>query len=89
MGYGTAWWFWWWAILIVFFFVPLAYGWGMRGWGPWYRRRRRSSTDVYQPPVSDPDDRAGWGWLGIFLWLVLVLEVFWLIAVWGWGRFMG
>jgi len=84
-SYG--WWWWWWGMLILLFLLPLGYGWGMRGWGPWYRRRpvRR---EFLPPDGTDPfvtERGGGWGWLGAFLWVVLVVLVVWLIAVWGWG----
>ncbi len=93
--YGYGWWWWWIAFLLIFFLLPLSYGWGYRGWGPWYSRRQpptrggRISRDV--PPGSQvpPEDEelTGWGWIAAFLWFVLVLAVIWAIAAffWGWG----
>ena len=74
--YGYGWWWWWLAFTLIFFLLPLGYGWGYRGWGPWYRRRR---------PV-DGDIDAGWGAAGIFLWIVLFIAIVWLITAWAWGR---
>lgn len=85
--YGTGWWWWWLGILVLFFLLPLGYGWAKRGRGSWYRRRpsRRGAirSDALEPMRADYDSR--WGWLGVLLWIVLVLEVIWLAAVWGWG----
>ncbi len=78
-AYGC-WWLWWWwlAFVVIFFFIPLIYGWGYRGWGPWYRRRRPPGTDL-----TETD--SGWGWLGIFLWVILIVAIIWAIFAWGWG----
>lgn len=84
-GYG--WWWWWFAFLVVFFLLPLGYGWGYRGWGPWYRRRGTSERHVGEPspaPVEDDLD-SGWGWTGVALWIVLLVALFWLVAAVGWG----
>jgi hypothetical protein len=35
---------WWLAFIVVFFQLPLGYGWGYRGWGPWYRLRPTVTT---------------------------------------------
>jgi hypothetical protein len=87
-GYGYGWWWWWIAFLIIFFLLPLGYGWGYRGWGPWYRRRPGGRN---VPFGDDPnrlapiDDTSGWGWLGIFLWIILIVAIIWAIGAWGWG----
>jgi H+/Cl- antiporter ClcA len=73
--YGYGWWWWWLAFIIIFFLLPLGYGWGYRGWGPWYRRR----------PI-DGDIDAGWGGAGLLLWIVLFIAIIWLIAAAAWGR---
>jgi hypothetical protein len=86
--YGGGWWWWWLAFVIFFFLLPLGYGWGYRGWGPWYRRssslrRRRVGGDPIEPVSQESD--SGWGWLGIALWVVLILAIIWPIGAWGWG----
>lgn len=87
--YGYGWWWWWILFLVIFFFLPLLYGWGYRGWGPWYRRRRppRDLTppETARDRTSPIEEDSGWGWLGIVLWFVLIMAVLWLIAAWGWG----
>jgi hypothetical protein len=89
--YGTGWWWWWIFFVFIFFFLPLGYGWGYRGWGPWYRRRRplpRTRTDNLPPgtePTMTTDEAAGWGCMGLVLWIVLIIAIVWLIGVWGWG----
>jgi hypothetical protein len=35
---------WWLALIVVLFPLPLGYGWGYPGWGPWYRRRPTVTT---------------------------------------------
>lgn len=93
MWYGNGWGWWWFAFVLIFFFLPLGYGWGYRGWGPWYRGRHhpRPPSDQLPPSSnvprgSDPmDEETGWGWVGIFLWFVLIVAIVWLIAAWGWG----
>jgi hypothetical protein len=55
-AYGC--WWWWMLFLIILFLLPLGYGWGYRGWGPWYRRRRPG------------DIGTGWGLAGVLLWVV-------------------
>ena len=87
-GYGWGWWWWWLAFLIIFFLLPLGYGWGYRGWGPWYRRRppvRGALPDSGLNRVEPVDDY-GWGWLGIFLWIILIIAIIWGIGAWGWGN---
>ncbi len=93
--YGYGWW-WWVAFVVIFFLIPLGYGWGYRGWGPWYRRRRASGTGGEPPgtapgnmrPNAGPPDEDldyGWGWGGTFLWFIFIIAILWLIAAWGWG----
>jgi hypothetical protein len=77
------WWWWWILFIVIFFFLPLGYGWGYRGWGPWYRRR--PPTDLANESVP-PEVDTGWGWIAFFLWIVLILAIIWLVAGWwGWG----
>ncbi len=85
--YGYGWWWWWVAFVVIFFLLPLGYGWGYRGWGPWYRWRGRSRLDTGEglPAGTGGDYGDGWGVLGIFMWLVLILAIIWLVAAWG-GR---
>jgi hypothetical protein len=84
-GYG--WWWWWIAFLVIFFLLPLGYGWGYRGWGPWYRRgrRTRSGTDTLPADSSATGAETGWGCLGTLLWVVLIIAIIWIIFAWGWG----
>lgn len=84
--YGYGWWWWWVLFLIIFFLHPVGYGWGYRGWGPWYRRR--GSTTVRPSAAGEPPgayDQTGWGWGGAFLWIILLIAIVWLIAALGWG----
>ncbi len=74
---GAGWWWWWIAFVIIFFLFPLGYGWGYRGWGPWWRRRRPATT------AGGPEQ--GWGCAGAILWIILIIAIFWFIAAWGWG----
>ena len=91
--YSNGWWWWWLAFVVVFFFLPLGYGWGYRGWGPWYRRRHYDGPprtgapdDNLQPGFGGPEEvGSGWGWGGAFLWIILIIALIWLIAAWGWG----
>lgn len=88
--YGYGWWWWWVAFVVIFFAIPLGYGWGYRGWGPWYRRGHSTGTPREEPPPGTPINTTdeydtGWGWGGIFLWLILIIAIAWLIAAWGWG----
>ncbi|HKT60752.1 MAG TPA: hypothetical protein VJQ46_11935 [Gemmatimonadales bacterium] len=78
--YAYGWWWWWLAFLIIFFLLPLGYGWGYRGWGPWYRRRPGLTS------IADHDVDIGWGLIGILLWAVLILAIIWLIAALAWAR---
>jgi len=75
--YSTGWFWWWLAFIAIFFLLPLGYGWGYRGWGPWYRlkapERRSAARDDYAPQ--------GWGALAVFLWLVVIIAAVWLAAV--------
>jgi hypothetical protein len=93
-GYG--WWWWWIAFVLIFFLIPLGYGWGYRGWGPWYRRRnpRRSpggelppgnAPSSNEPGIPPAEEETGWGWSGAFLWFILIIAIIWLVAAWGWG----
>ena len=86
MWWGYGWW-WWWGILIIFFLLPLGYGWGLRGWGPWYRRRpiRRNVVRPGEPDPFETGTDSGWGWLAVFLWIVLILEIIWIITMWFWA----
>jgi hypothetical protein len=86
--YGYGWWMWWLAFVILFFLLPLGYGWGYRGWGPWYRRRNLvgegrpvASTER---PVSEYST-GDWGAFGIVLWIVLLVALVWLFAALVWG----
>lgn len=88
--YGAGWWWWWMAFWVIFFILPLGYGWGYRGWGPWYRRSGRSprvrpSSTSVGTELTPAEVEAGWGCLGIALWIILVIAIFWLIAALGWG----
>ena len=56
------------------------YGWGYRGWGPWYRRRRRPPT-VGAAGTEPAGVDAGWGCAGGLLWIILIIAIIWLIAV--------
>lgn len=97
--YGYGWWWWWAAFLIIFFLLPLGYGWGYRGWGPWYRRRggagRGPRRDLPPPegqgslPQEPFRESTGWGWGGYFLWLIILVAIIWLIVAWGWGGWLG
>ena len=63
----ATWWWIWLAIVFFLFIVPMAYGWGYRGWGPPYptyyrRRRQRRATpppSVPGPAVPDAGAAAG------------------------------
>jgi hypothetical protein len=81
--YSTGWWWWWLLFLIVFFLLPLGYGWGYRGWGPWYRRRTPTSTDLGAEGTAPPDTE-GWGWGASFLWIILLIAIVWLISAFVW-----
>jgi hypothetical protein len=92
--YGNGWWWWWIAFVLIFFLIPLGYGWGYRGWGPWYRRRGPGTSPPGEvPPSPAPSDmrrgpvgdETGWGWGAAFLWFILIIAIIWLIAAWGWG----
>lgn len=91
--YGYGWWWWWIGFIIVFILLPMGYG-GYRGWGPWYRRRgakaRVRANRVRSPDGTDrlePGDDGGWGWLGIMLWIALLIAIGWAMGVfWGGGR---
>ena len=78
--YGYGWWWWWVLFLVVFFVLPLGYGWGYRGWGPWWQRR---------PPVTHVTEdvvQTGWGVVGTILWVVLIIAIIWIIAALAWHR---
>jgi hypothetical protein len=86
LWYGDGWYWWWLAFLVLFFVVPVAYGWGYRGWGPWYRRsvpQTGSSLDG-APGLEEP----GWGWVAVLMWIVLGIGFVWAVlamAAW-WAR---
>ena len=80
---GYVWWWWWIAFVVIFFLLPLGYGWGYRGWGPWYRRRRPGTLAAGTEPGAG--DSAGWGGCAVILWIIVIVAIFWLIAGWGWG----
>ncbi|HZP87921.1 MAG TPA: hypothetical protein VFB54_13985 [Burkholderiales bacterium] len=83
--YSYGWWWWWLLFLLIFFVLPLGYGWGYRGWGPWYRRRVIDSRNVPAGPTPEPTE--DWGWIAIFLWIILIIAIVWLIAALSWyGR---
>jgi hypothetical protein len=91
--YGNGWWWWWIAFVVIFFLIPLGYGWGWRGWGPWYRNRRRGSLPPGEVPPGPapgdmrqgPPEETGWGRGAAFLWFILIIAIIWLVAAWGWG----
>lgn len=76
--YSTGWWWWWILFLLVFFLLPLGYGWGYRGWGPWYRRR--TPGRFTSESTGDPDLDRGWGWISSFLWVILLIALIWIVA---------
>jgi hypothetical protein len=78
---GYAWWWWWIAFVVIFFLLPLGYGWGYRGWGPWYRRPGTLAAGT-EPGAGES---AGWGGCAVILWIIVIIAIFWLIAGWGWG----
>jgi hypothetical protein len=84
---GSGWWWWWIAFVVIFFLLPLGYGWGYRGWGPWYRRTRRPGvrpTDQAAGTTPAPEIREeGWGCLGIVLWIILIVAILWVVAAVG------
>ncbi len=92
--YSTGWGWWWLAFIAIFFLLPLSYGWGYRGWGPWYRTRRLDRRNPANAAVAySPERRVatgadyrdeGWGWAAALLWLVLVIALVWLIFAWVW-----
>ena len=94
--YGSGCWWWWVAFVVIFFLIPLGYGWGYRGWRPWYRRRRThkglpgnvpsAPPGNYPRPGDQPTaEETGWGWAGVLLWFILIIAIIWLVAAWGWG----
>ncbi len=92
MWYGVAWWWWWIFFIAIFFLLPLGYGWGYRGWGPWYRRRKpgrpRSRADLPsldEERVNAELEEEGWGWMAIALWFVLLIAIIWGGAGFYWG----
>lgn len=87
--YAYGWWWWWIAFVLIFFLLPLGYGWGYRGWGPWYRRGPPRSRGTSLPDRREPFEPidTGWGWLGIALWIILIIAIVWAIGAWDWrGR---
>lgn len=87
--YAYGWWWWWIAFVVIFFLLPLSYGWGYRGWGPWYRRRPGGPRAAPPPQGTgnlEPLDE-GWGWLGVALWIILIIAIIWALGAWDWrGR---
>ena len=82
--YSTGWWWWWLLFLVVFFLLPLGYGWGYRGWGPWYRRGTNTRISRGTIPPDEPDLDRGWGWISSFIWVVLLIAIIWIIAALVW-----
>ena len=70
--YGYGWWWWWFAFIVLFFLLPLGYGWGYRGWGPWYQRSGRLPRErrIDASQLEPITDQTGWGWAGMVLWIV-------------------
>jgi uncharacterized membrane protein YphA (DoxX/SURF4 family) len=64
----------WLAFLIIFFLLPLGYGWGYRGWGPWHRQRPTLAT------IASGEADLGWGPVGLLLWVVVIIAITWPIA---------
>lgn len=76
-----AWWWLWLVFVLVLFVVPLAYGWGYRGWGPPYPsllRRRRTAAEGAE--WHDP----GWGVAADMVWAVLLGAIAWLLLALFW-----
>ena len=73
------------SFYLIFFFIPLGYGWGHRGWGPWYRRRPYYRRDLRERErgmrEQVPPEDIGWGGGAIVLWFVLFISILWLIAL--------
>jgi hypothetical protein len=82
--YSTGWWWWWFVFLIIFFLLPLGYGWGYRGWGPWYRGRSTGRYNEGSTGPVDSDLDEGWGWISSFLWVILLIALIWLVAATLW-----
>lgn len=76
---------WWllWMVLMFGLLVPLlAYGWGYRNWGPPYPTYVQNRRAAAKSSRTTFDYRA-WGWIGDFLWIVLLLGLFWAgVVVW-------
>lgn len=48
-------WFWWWLTFVVLLLlIPLAYGWGYRGWGAPYPSYYTRANTGYGDPAVDP-----------------------------------
>jgi hypothetical protein len=84
MWWNSGAWLWWWlAFLLIFFVLPVTYGWGYRGWGPWYRRRRfdrRNADNAGRTYLRERRTRVrsdypsdGWGDRAGTMWLVLIV----------------
>jgi len=61
------------------------YSCGYRGWGPWCRRLpgARNAPPGGTDPIGPVD--IGWGWVGVALWIVLLIAIVRAIGARGWG----
>jgi hypothetical protein len=78
---------WWVSLVLIFVFVisPIGYGWGYRGWGPPYPRyvqHRRGQRAVAAGGTAAR--HLTWGWLGDFVWAVVILAMIWAASALFW-----
>ena len=81
----TCWWIWL-AVMLLFFIAPMGYGWGYRGWGPPYPSyiQRRRYEQASAGGMATSRDHYAWGWGGDFIWMLFLIEMFWLITLFWW-----
>jgi hypothetical protein len=73
---------WFWLAMMLVFLLPVAYGWGYRGWGvpyPSYVQRRRMQSAASAGPATF--DHTAWGRGGDFIWGLMLFDIVFIVAL--------
>jgi hypothetical protein len=82
--FGYIWWIW--SALVLLAIVPVSYGWGYLGWGAPYPRyvQRRRMQQATRGGTSGAFDHQAWGLGGDLVWLLVVVDVLFFVALLRW-----
>jgi hypothetical protein len=82
----SSWWWWFWVgSLGMLLAIPMAYGWGYRGWGPPYPRYYQRSQHLRAEAAGGgvKFDHQAWGLGGDFIWILFCVAMVSLaVSIW-------